>query len=65
MSPGDSGDDQTHSPDVAWRLKSDPLSFVSSGRLRYPESPRCADNSPDHLRAPRRTEKKWQKDVYL
>lgn len=50
MSPADSGADQTHSPDAAWPRRSDPPSSVSLGRLRYPESPRCADNSPDHLR---------------
>ncbi len=49
-SPEGSGDDQTHSPVVAWRRRSDPVSSVSSGSLRCPESPRCADNSPDHLR---------------
>lgn len=51
MSLGDSGgDDQTHSPGAAWLRRSDPVSSVSSGRPRCPESQRCADNSPDHLR---------------
>lgn len=50
MSPGDSGDDQTRSPVVASLRQSDPVSSVSSGRPRCPESPRCADSSPDRLR---------------
>lgn len=50
MSPADSGDDRTHSPVVAWLRRSDPVSSVSSGRPRCPESPRCAGSSPDHLR---------------
>lgn len=53
MSPADTGDDRTRSPDVAWLQKSDPFSSVSWGRLRCPESPRCADSSPDHLRGRR------------
>ncbi len=49
MSPGGSGDDQSHSLDVAWLRRSDPPSSASSGRLRCPGSPRCADSSPDRL----------------
>lgn len=55
MSPGDSGDDQTHSPVVVSLRQSDPVSSVSSGRLRCPESPRCADSSPDRLRRKKKT----------
>lgn len=51
MSPGDSGADQTHSPVVALPRQSDPVSSASWERLRCPESPRCADSSPDHLRS--------------
>lgn len=50
MSLGDSGDDQTHSPVVALPPQSDPVSSASLGHLRCPESPRCADSSPDRLR---------------
>ena len=50
MSPADSGDGRTRSPAVAWLRRSDPVSSVSSGRPRCPESPRCAGSSPDHLR---------------
>lgn len=50
MSPVGSGDDRTRSPDVARRLRNDdPISCVSSGRPRCPESPRCADSCPGHL----------------
>lgn len=51
MSPGDSGGDQTRSPVVALPRQSDPVSSASWERLRCPESPRCVDSSPDHLRS--------------
>lgn len=44
------GDDRTHTPDVVWLRRTDPLASVSSGRPHCPESPHYADNSPDRLR---------------
>lgn len=64
MNLGDSGGDQTHSPDVAWLRRSDPLSSVSLGRLRCPESPRCADNSPDHLESQEEDEEDNGKKIF-
>lgn len=65
MSPAGSGDDRTRSPDVAWPRRSDPLSSVSSGRLRCPESPRCADSSPGHLRRMGKERDGGEKIFYL
>lgn len=61
MSPEDSGGDQTRSPVVVLQWQSDPVSSASWERRRCPESPRCADSSPDHLRG--RNRKTWEISV--
>lgn len=45
-----SGDGQSHSPNAALWLRNDPLSSVFLEHPHFPESPRCVDNFPGHLR---------------